>query len=203
MAELIGALDQGTTSTRFMIFDRGGRIVAQAQKDHEQIYPQPGWVEHDPREIWQRTLEVIEAGLQRGGAAGRGPCVPRDHQPARDDGGLGPAHGRAGLQRAGVAGYAGGRVRGRVCARGRAGPVPREDRAAAGNVLQRVEDCVDSGSCGRRARNERNAASCSSATIDSYPAVELDRWRVWRLHCTDVTNASRTQLMNLRDAGVG
>ena len=61
MAELLGALDQGTTSTRFMVFDRGGRIVAQAQKEHEQIYPQPGWVEHNPREIWQRTLEVIEA----------------------------------------------------------------------------------------------------------------------------------------------
>src|SRR5579883_3096709 len=59
MADYIGAIDQGTTSTRFIIFDRSGRIVAQAQKEHEQIYPQPGWVEHDPEEIWFRTRQVI------------------------------------------------------------------------------------------------------------------------------------------------
>jgi glycerol kinase len=59
-AGYIAALDQGTTSTRFIIFDRRGRIVSSAQKEHEQIYPRPGWVEHDPLEIWRRTLEVIE-----------------------------------------------------------------------------------------------------------------------------------------------
>ena len=47
MPDYIGAIDQGTTSTRFIVFDRAGRIVATAQKEHEQIYPQPGWVEHD------------------------------------------------------------------------------------------------------------------------------------------------------------
>ena len=66
MAELIGALDQGTTSTRFMVFNRAGTIVASAQREHEQIYPQPGWVEHDPREIWLRTLEVIEQACASG-----------------------------------------------------------------------------------------------------------------------------------------
>ncbi len=67
MAEFIGAIDQGTTSTRFLVFDRAGRIVASAQKEHQQIYPQPGWVEHDPEEIWFRTGEVIaEAMDQRG-----------------------------------------------------------------------------------------------------------------------------------------
>ncbi len=55
MPSYIGAIDQGTTSTRFIVFDRAGRIVASAQKEHEQIYPQPGWVEHDPDEIWFRT----------------------------------------------------------------------------------------------------------------------------------------------------
>ena len=60
MTKYLGALDQGTTSTRFMVFDRSGDIVASAQKEHEQIYPKPGWVEHRPLEIWQRTLEVIE-----------------------------------------------------------------------------------------------------------------------------------------------
>jgi glycerol kinase len=67
MADFIGAIDQGTTSTRFLIFDRAGHIVAAAQKEHEQIYPQAGWVEHDPDEIWLRTREVIaEAMEQRG-----------------------------------------------------------------------------------------------------------------------------------------
>jgi glycerol kinase len=66
MAAYLGAIDQGTTSTRFIVFDRTGRIVSVAQKEHEQIYPKPGWVEHDPEEIWRRTQEVIgEAMKQR------------------------------------------------------------------------------------------------------------------------------------------
>src|ERR1039457_2644173 len=65
MANYIGAIDQGTTSTRFMVFDRSGRIVSVAQKEHEQIYPQPGWVEHDANEIWRRTREVISLGLEQ------------------------------------------------------------------------------------------------------------------------------------------
>jgi len=60
MTKYLGALDQGTTSTRVMVFDRSGNIVASAQKEHEQIYPKPGWVEHRPLEIWQRTRDVIE-----------------------------------------------------------------------------------------------------------------------------------------------
>lgn len=55
----IAAIDQGTTSTRCIVFDRQGNIVSQGQKEHTQIYPQPGWVEHDPEEIWRNTLEVI------------------------------------------------------------------------------------------------------------------------------------------------
>jgi glycerol kinase len=63
MAEYAAAVDQGTTSTRFMVFDHGGQVVGVDQKEHEQIYPKPGWVEHDANEIWQRTQEVISAGL--------------------------------------------------------------------------------------------------------------------------------------------
>jgi glycerol kinase len=63
LPDYIGAIDQGTTSTRFLVFDREGRIVASAQKEHQQIYPQPGWVEHDPQEIWTRTQEVIVDAL--------------------------------------------------------------------------------------------------------------------------------------------
>src|SRR5512145_2669834 len=63
MSQLIASIDQGTTSTRCMIFDQNGQVVASAQKEHRQIYPQPGWVEHDALEIWQRTREVIQAAL--------------------------------------------------------------------------------------------------------------------------------------------
>lgn len=66
-AGYIGALDQGTTSTRFMVFDRRGRVVSSAQKQHEQIYPAPGWVEHDALEIWRRTLEVIDEAAEARG----------------------------------------------------------------------------------------------------------------------------------------
>ncbi|HXW18044.1 MAG TPA: FGGY family carbohydrate kinase, partial [Candidatus Acidoferrales bacterium] len=70
-ASYIGAIDQGTTSTRFIVFDRAGRVVALAQKEHQQIYPRPGWVEHDPGEIWRHTQAVIdEAMSQRSLSAG-------------------------------------------------------------------------------------------------------------------------------------
>jgi glycerol kinase len=65
MAEYAAAVDQGTTSTRFMVFDHGGQVISIDQKEHEQIYPKPGWVEHDPMEIWQRTQEVVRAGLDK------------------------------------------------------------------------------------------------------------------------------------------
>jgi len=65
VASYLGAIDQGTTSTRFIVFDRTGRIVTSDQREHEQIYPKPGWVEHDAEEIWRRTQEVIAAALQK------------------------------------------------------------------------------------------------------------------------------------------
>jgi glycerol kinase len=65
MAQYAAAVDQGTTSTRFMVFDHSGLVVSIDQKEHEQIYPKPGWVEHDPMEIRQRTEEVVRAGLDK------------------------------------------------------------------------------------------------------------------------------------------
>src|SRR5579875_152982 len=67
MADFVGAVDQGTTSTRFMIFDHGGNEVGRHQLEHEQILPQAGWVEHNPTEIWERTRSVIETALTRAG----------------------------------------------------------------------------------------------------------------------------------------
>ncbi|HEY3312224.1 MAG TPA: glycerol kinase GlpK [Anaerolineales bacterium] len=65
MAKYSAAVDQGTTSTRFMIFDHSGKVVGVDQKEHEQIYPKPGWVEHNPLEIWERTQEVIDGALKK------------------------------------------------------------------------------------------------------------------------------------------
>ncbi|MGE0447138.1 MAG: FGGY family carbohydrate kinase, partial [Vicinamibacterales bacterium] len=67
MPTCLGAIDQGTSSTRFIIFDDATRIVAESQVEHEQIYPQPGWVEHDPIEIWRNTQTVIAGALRSGG----------------------------------------------------------------------------------------------------------------------------------------
>ena len=65
MTGYIGAIDQGTTSTRFMIFDHQGKVIGSDQREHRQIFPQPGWVEHNPLEIWQRTQEVIHHALAK------------------------------------------------------------------------------------------------------------------------------------------
>ncbi len=65
MSRFVLAIDQGTTSTRAMIFDREGHVIGMSQREHRQIYPQPGWVEHDPLEIWQRTQEVVQEALAR------------------------------------------------------------------------------------------------------------------------------------------
>jgi glycerol kinase len=63
----VGAIDQGTTGTRFMVFDRSGQVVANAYEQHEQYYPNPGWVEHDPVEIWENTEHVVTDGLAQAG----------------------------------------------------------------------------------------------------------------------------------------
>ncbi len=65
MADYVGALDQGTTSTRFIIFDRAGSVVVTEQSEHRQIFPRPGWVEHDPVEIWDRAVAVIEGAMAK------------------------------------------------------------------------------------------------------------------------------------------
>jgi glycerol kinase len=69
MVDFIGSLDQGTTSTRFIVFDREGRVVASDQREHEQIFPAPGWVEHDPVEIWSMTTSVIQGALDKAGVS--------------------------------------------------------------------------------------------------------------------------------------
>jgi glycerol kinase len=67
LKKYIGSIDQGTTSTRFVIFDQAGNVVAFDQKEHKQIFSRPGWVEHDPMEIWACTREVFNGALAKGG----------------------------------------------------------------------------------------------------------------------------------------
>ena len=67
MTKYVGAVDQGTTSTRFMIFDHSGGVVGVHQMEHEQIFPKAGWVEHDAMEIWARTQDVIKGALANAG----------------------------------------------------------------------------------------------------------------------------------------
>ena len=71
MSKYVAAIDQGTTSTRFILFDRGGDIIAVSQKEHRQIFPKPGWVEHDAVEIWENTQEVIREAMQLSGIGTR------------------------------------------------------------------------------------------------------------------------------------
>jgi glycerol kinase len=193
MADYIGAIDQGTTSTRFMVFDRKGKVAASAQKEHRQIYPAPGWVEHDPEEIWLRTQEVVreamaQANLRPADLAAIGITNQRETSVLWDR-----ATGRP-VCNALV--WQDTRVGESVGEMSRAGGADRF-RAATGLPLStyfsslKIRWMLDHVS-GVRARAE--AGEVLFGNIDSF--------LVWRLtgglHVTDCTNASRTQLMNLR-----
>ncbi len=92
MPDFVGAVDQGTTSTRFMIFDHSGNVKGIHQLEHEQILPQAGWVEHNPTEIWSRTETVVKTALQQANLQRVRPGRGRRHQPAGDRGGVEQEH---------------------------------------------------------------------------------------------------------------
>ena len=196
MSRYVAAIDQGTTSTRCMIFDHAGHVVARAQKEHEQIYPRPGWVEHDPLEIWARTQEVVRAALAQA------------H--------LGPAD----LAAVGVTNQRETTV---VWEKATGRPVynaivwqdTRTDALCHALAAEGGQDRF-------RARVGLPLATYFSGPkirwlLDNVPGVRekaergevlfgtMDTWLIWNLtggpqggmHVTDVTNASRTMLMNL------
>ncbi|MGW0433549.1 glycerol kinase GlpK [Micromonospora sp. NPDC003197] len=196
MADFVGAVDQGTTSTRFMIFDHGGKEVGRHQLEHEQILPRAGWVEHNPVEIWERTTSVIRTAMNRHGLAAsdlaalgitnqRETTVVWDRRTGR------PYYNAivwqdtrtdqiaAALDRDG---------RGDVIRR-KAGLPPAT--YFSGGKIQWILENVD----GVRAAAERGDAIFGNT----------DSWLMWNLtggvdggvHVTDVTNASRTMLMDL------
>ena len=155
MANYIGAIDQGTTSTRFIVFDRSGRIVTTAQKEHEQIYPKPGWVEHNPEEIWTRTQEVIAEALKAKDLTAKdlaavGITNQRETTIVWNRKTGKPVYNAIVWQDTRTADYV---PSSREPA---ARPVPSQDWTALGDLFQRTEDSLDSGKRTWRSRASRD-----------------------------------------------
>jgi glycerol kinase len=196
MAKYVGAIDQGTTSTRFMVFDHSGKVVAVDQKEHEQIYPKPGWVEHNPMEIWQRTQEVIHG------------CLTKNHIDAKDLAAVGITNQRETTL---------------VWDKTTGKPVYN---AIVWQDTRTDQICNELAKSGGQDRF-RTKVGLPLATYFSGPKIKwilenvqgtrekaekgdlafgnIDTWVIWNLtggthggvHVTDVSNASRTMLMNL------
>lgn len=193
----IGAIDQGTTSTRFIIFDRSGRIVSVAQREHEQIYPRPGWVEHDPEEIWRRTQEVIaEAMQQRVLAAGDLAAIGITNQ--RETTVLWNRKTGQPLYNALV--WQDTRVEDAVTEFSRHGGQDRF-REKTGLPLATYFSGLKIRWILNHVPDARQLAADGEilfGNIDTYLVWKLTGGHEGGIHVTDVTNASRTQLMNLR-----
>src|SRR5919106_306030 len=193
MANYAAALDQGTTRSRCMIFDHGGQVVSVVQKEHEQIYPRPGWVEHDANEIWLRCQEVMDEAMAAAGAS------------AGDISGLGITNQRETTV---------------VWDRNTGEPVMNAIVWQDTRTDKLVDELSRDGGQNRFAEQ----VGLPLATYFSGPKVRwildnvdgtqekaeagdllfgnIDTWLIWnltggRLHITDVSNASRTLLMDL------
>jgi len=197
MTKYVAAMDQGTTSTRFVIFDHTGKVVALDQKEHEQIYPKPGWVEHNPQEIWERTQAVIAGALQKGGLdpddlAAVGVTNQRETTVVWEKVTGQPACGNAIVwQDTRTADICAELARdgGQDRFRARTG-LPLATYFSGPKIKWILDNVADT-----RARAERGELLFGN----------IDTWVIWNLtggpnggvHVTDVSNASRTLLMNL------
>ncbi len=197
MAKYVGAIDQGTTSTRFMVFDHEGKVVAIDQKEHEQIYPKPGWVEHNPIEIWDRTKDVIagalaKANLTAGDLAAVGVTNQRETTVVWDKNTGEPVYNAIVWQDT--------RTDQLIKKFGKEGGQDRFRRKVglplatyfSGPKIRWILDNVP-GAKAKAAKGELLFGN-------------IDTWVIWNLtggvnggvHVTDVSNASRTMLMNLK-----
>jgi glycerol kinase len=191
MPRYVAALDQGTTSTRCIIFDKTGQIVGVDQREHKQIYPKPGWVEHDPLEIWERTQQVMRGALEKSGVA---------------------------ATEVAAVGITNQRETAVVWEKSTGKPVfnaivwqdTRTDTICNELAKDGGQDCL-------RAKTGLPLATYFSGPkikwiLDNVPGARekaeagdllfgnIDTWIIWNLtgvHVTDVTNASRTLMMNL------
>ena len=196
MADFVGAVDQGTTSTRFMIFDHSGNEVAKHQLEHEQILPQAGWVEHNPVEIWERTASVIQTamnskGLSASDLAALGITNQRETAVVWNKNTGRPYYNAIVWQDTRT-----DRIASALEREGK-GDVIRQKAGLppatyfSGGKIQWILENVD---------GVREAAERGEAVFGN-----TDSWLLWNLtggtdggvHVTDVTNASRTMLMNL------
>ena len=196
MAAYLGALDQGTTSTRFMVFDHAGRIVSQAQEEHEQIYPSAGCVEHDPEEIWRRAQNVISRAMKHKVLA------------PKDLAAIGITNQRettilwnkqSGQAVCNAIVWQDTRVEGMVSEFSRQGGIDRF-RAKTGLPLSTYFSALKIRWILENVRDARKQAEDGEllfGTVDTYLLWRLTGGVNGGLHITDVTNASRTQLMNL------
>ncbi|HSL27437.1 MAG TPA: glycerol kinase GlpK [Acidimicrobiia bacterium] len=190
---LVGALDQGTTSTRFIVFDPAGAVVSVAQDEHRQIFPRPGWVEHDPVEIIDRTRDVIAAalgaaGIRPGDLAGIGITNQRETTVLWNRRTGHPVSNAIVWQDTRTAA---------LCQELAGDEGPDRFRPVTGLPLAtyfsgpKVAWLLDQD---QELRRSAAAGDLCFGTVDS--------WLIWNLtggwHVTDVTNASRTMLMDLR-----
>ena len=187
----IGALDQGTSSTRFMIFNEEGVVLGQHQLEHKQILPRPGWVEHDAREIWERTVEVISESLRKAGILGkdlagigitnqRETTVIWDRQTGR------PLHNAIVWQDTRTQDF-----------------LNRFSDSEKAFIVRKTGLAIAPYFSGSKLNWLINNVAEVKRAIDSGDALAgtIDSWLLWNLsggtHKTDVTNASRTLLMDL------
>ncbi|HEX6448785.1 MAG TPA: glycerol kinase GlpK [Trebonia sp.] len=196
MADYVGAIDQGTTSTRFMIFDHSGNEVGKAQLEHEQILPQAGWVEHNPVEIWERVAAVVQtalvnAGLTASDLAGLGITNQRETSVVWDRRTGRPFYNAIVWQDTRTDRIASALDRdGRGDVIRRKAGLPPATYFSGGKIQWILENVP----------GVREAAESGDALFGN-----TDSWVIWNLtggvnggvHCTDVTNASRTMLMDL------
>ena len=186
-----------------MVFDHSGKVVSVAQKEHEQIFPKPGWVEHDPKEVWARSQEVIDEARSSGRRDGRRHRRPGHHQPARDHGRLGQEHRRAGDRT-----RSSGRTRAPTSS-STSWPATAARTASARRSACRWRPT----SRGRRSRwildnvdGARERAEAGDLLFGN-----MDTWCIWNLtggtdgglHITDVTQRQPHAADGPRDAGLG
>jgi glycerol kinase len=194
--DYLGALDQGTTSTRFIVFDRSGRIVSSAQEEHEQIYPRPGWVEHDPEEIWRRTQDVIRRAMEKeilrpSDLAAIGITNQRETVILWEK-----KTGRP-LRNAIV--WQDTRVDGMVAEFAKSGGIDRF-RVKTGLPLSTYFSALKIRWILENVQHARKRAETGEilcGTVDTFLIWQLTGGVNGGVHLTDVTNASRTQLLNL------
>jgi glycerol kinase len=203
MTRYVGAIDQGTTGTRFMLFDHGGSVVANAYERHEQYYPEPGWVEHDAREVWENTEAVVgrslaEAEIGADELAALGVTNQRETTLLWDRETGAPVHNAIVWQDRRTT----DRVE-RLEAEGKTGWVRERtglepDAYFSATKLEWLLDNADPIKLQRsRPADVRDRAAAGELAFGT-----MDSWLIYNLtgqHVTDVTNASRTMLFDIRE----